>query len=120
MRIHWYTHVLFTYWIHTYATISLPLGLENQIISQISCHPAGRHYLCCSTCGGAWSWGAGDDGRLGHGDTAPRDAPSHLHHLAHHEVVRVAAGAACRYDLKLIINIIRPMTPKGRSDVLNI
>ncbi|CAB3257193.1 unnamed protein product [Arctia plantaginis] len=70
-------------------------GLENQIISQISCHPAGRHYLCCSTCGGAWSWGAGDDGRLGHGDTAPRDAPSHLHHLAHHEVVRVAAGAAC-------------------------
>ncbi|XP_047031157.1 probable E3 ubiquitin-protein ligase HERC2 [Helicoverpa zea] len=76
-------------------TPQLVPGLESKTITQVSCHPAGRHYLCCSSCGGAWSWGAGDDGRLGHGDTAPRDAPSHLHHLAHHEVVRVAAGAAC-------------------------
>ncbi|KAH9645818.1 hypothetical protein HF086_012545 [Spodoptera exigua] len=76
-------------------TPQLVPGLESKTITQVSCHPAGRHYLCCSSCGGAWSWGAGDDGRLGHGDTAPRDAPAHLHHLAHHEVVRVAAGAAC-------------------------
>ncbi|KAJ8734224.1 hypothetical protein PYW07_014775 [Mythimna separata] len=78
-------------------TPQLVPGLESKTITQISCHPAGRHYLCCSSCGGAWSWGSGDDGRLGHGDTAPRDAPAHLHHLAHHEVVRVTAGAACRY-----------------------
>ncbi|XP_022827451.1 probable E3 ubiquitin-protein ligase HERC2 [Spodoptera litura] len=76
-------------------TPQLVPGLESKTITQVSCHPAGRHYLCRSSCGGAWSWGAGDDGRLGHGDTAPRDAPTHLHHLAHHEIVRVAAGAAC-------------------------
>nr|XP_026484631.1 probable E3 ubiquitin-protein ligase HERC2 isoform X1 [Vanessa tameamea] len=70
-------------------------GLENKIITQVSCHPAGRHYLCRSSCGGAWSWGAGEDGRLGHGDTAARDAPQPLHHLAHHDAVRVAAGPAC-------------------------
>ncbi|CAK1599489.1 unnamed protein product [Parnassius mnemosyne] len=70
-------------------------GLESKTITQVACHPAGRHYLCCGSCGGAWSWGAGDDGRLGHGDTAPRDAPAALHLLAHHEVVRVAAGPAC-------------------------
>ncbi|XP_052754599.1 probable E3 ubiquitin-protein ligase HERC2 isoform X2 [Galleria mellonella] len=70
-------------------------GLESKTITQVSCHSTGRHYLCCSSCGAAWSWGAGEDGRLGHGDTAPRDAPAPLHHLAHHEVVRVAAGPAC-------------------------
>ncbi|CAH0722311.1 unnamed protein product, partial [Brenthis ino] len=70
-------------------------GLENKIITQVACHPTGRHYLCRSSCGGAWSWGAGEDGRLGHGDTAARDAPQPLHHLAHHDVVRVAAGHAC-------------------------
>ncbi|XP_041973907.1 probable E3 ubiquitin-protein ligase HERC2 [Aricia agestis] len=70
-------------------------GLESKTITQVSCHPLGRHYLCRGACGGAWSWGAGDDGRLGHGDTAPRDAPQPLHHLAHHDVVRVAAGVAC-------------------------
>ncbi|XP_045760290.1 probable E3 ubiquitin-protein ligase HERC2 isoform X8 [Maniola jurtina] len=70
-------------------------GLESKTITQVACHPNGRHYLCQSSCGGAWSWGAGEDGRLGHGDTAARDAPQPLHHLAHHEVVRVAAGIAC-------------------------
>ncbi|CAG9575570.1 unnamed protein product [Danaus chrysippus] len=70
-------------------------GLESKIITQVSCHSLGRHYLCRSSCGGAWSWGVGEDGRLGHGDTAARDAPQPLHHLAHHEVVRVAAGLAC-------------------------
>ncbi|KPJ06671.1 putative E3 ubiquitin-protein ligase HERC2 [Papilio machaon] len=70
-------------------------GLENKTIIQVACHPAGRHFLCCSACGGVWSWGAGEDGRLGHGDTAPRDAPATIHHLAHHEVIRVYAGFAC-------------------------
>ncbi|KAG6461484.1 hypothetical protein O3G_MSEX012658 [Manduca sexta] len=69
-------------------------GLENKTIIQVSCHPAGRHFLCCSSCGGVWAWGAGDDGRLGHGDTAHREAPAAIHHLAHHEVQRVFAGAA--------------------------
>lgn len=78
-------------------------GLESKTITQVACHPAGRHYLCCSSNGETWSWGAGDDGRLGHGDTAPRDAPSAIHHLAHHEVIRVAAGAASRY---FIYNIV--------------
>ncbi|VVD02569.1 unnamed protein product [Leptidea sinapis] len=49
--------------------------LEGKVISQVACHPLGRHYLCRSSCGGVWSWGSGEDGRLGHGDTASRDAP---------------------------------------------
>ncbi|XP_022131000.2 probable E3 ubiquitin-protein ligase HERC2 [Pieris rapae] len=70
-------------------------GLEGKTISQVASHPLGRHFLCRSECGGVWTWGSGEDGRLGHGDTAPRDAPQAVHHLAHHEVVRVAAGPAC-------------------------
>ncbi|CAG4926206.1 unnamed protein product [Colias eurytheme] len=70
-------------------------GLEGYTIAQVACHPTGRHYLCRSTCGGVWTWGSGEDGRLGHGDTANRDAPQTVHHLAHHEVVRITAGPAC-------------------------
>lgn len=70
-------------------------GLENKTITQISSHPMGRHYLCCSSQGVVWSWGCGDDGRLGLGDTAARDAPARIGFLAHHEVVKVAAGIAC-------------------------
>ncbi|KAI5642407.1 regulator of chromosome condensation (RCC1) repeat domain-containing protein [Phthorimaea operculella] len=70
-------------------------GLESKTITQVAAHSVGRHFLCCSACGGVWSWGSGEDGRLGHGDTAPRDAPAAIHHLAHHEVIRVAAGPAC-------------------------
>ncbi|KAJ2946601.1 hypothetical protein O0L34_g12657 [Tuta absoluta] len=70
-------------------------GLESKTITQVAAHSVGRHFLCCSSCGGVWSWGSGEDGRLGHGDTAPRDAPAAIHHLAHHEVIRVAAGPAC-------------------------
>ncbi|CAH2068345.1 unnamed protein product, partial [Iphiclides podalirius] len=70
-------------------------GLEGKTIIQVACHSAGRHFLCCSACGGVWSWGCGDDGRLGHGDMAPREAPAAIHHLAHHEVVRVTAGPTC-------------------------
>ncbi|XP_028033518.1 probable E3 ubiquitin-protein ligase HERC2 [Bombyx mandarina] len=76
-------------------TPQLVPGLENKSICQVACHSAGRHFLCCSSCGGVWSWGVGEDGRLGHGDTANRDAPSAIHHLAHHEVTRVTAGVAC-------------------------
>ncbi|KAL0895990.1 hypothetical protein ABMA27_011981 [Loxostege sticticalis] len=76
-------------------TPQLVPSLENKTITQVACHSAGRHFLCCSSCGGAWSWGAGEDGRLGHGDTAPRDAPAVINHLAHHEVIKVAAGVAC-------------------------
>ncbi|XP_049884481.1 probable E3 ubiquitin-protein ligase HERC2 isoform X2 [Pectinophora gossypiella] len=76
-------------------TPQLVPGLESKTITQVACHSIGRHFLCCSACGGVWSWGAGEDGRLGHGDTAPRDAPAAIHHLAHHEVIRVAAGPAC-------------------------
>ncbi|XP_048005438.1 probable E3 ubiquitin-protein ligase HERC2 [Leguminivora glycinivorella] len=67
-------------------------GFENKIIVQVACHPAGRHYLCVSSDGGVWSWGTGEDGRLGHGDTAPREVPAQITHLAHHEVVRAVAG----------------------------
>ncbi|XP_038209493.1 probable E3 ubiquitin-protein ligase HERC2, partial [Zerene cesonia] len=70
-------------------------GLEGYTIAQVACHPTGRHFLCRSTCGGVWTWGSGEDGRLGHGDTANRDAPQTVHHLAHHEVVRITAGPAC-------------------------
>ncbi|XP_072935158.1 probable E3 ubiquitin-protein ligase HERC2 [Epargyreus clarus] len=85
--------VVYTVPYDTMITYLVP-GLENKTITQVACHPAGRHFLCRSACGGVWSWGAGDDGRLGHGDTAPRDVPQQIHHLAHHDAVRISAGPA--------------------------
>ncbi|XP_046887428.1 alsin isoform X2 [Hypomesus transpacificus] len=40
-----------------------------------------------------WSWGRGDQGQLGHGDTLPRLQPVCIKSLSSKEVVRVVAGA---------------------------
>ncbi|CAG9110132.1 unnamed protein product [Plutella xylostella] len=81
-----------------YETMSPQLvpGLENTPITQIACHGAGRHYLCLSGAGCVYSWGCGDDGRLGLGDTAPRDAATPVPGLQPHEAMVVIAGPATR------------------------
>ncbi|CAG9110136.1 unnamed protein product [Plutella xylostella] len=66
----------------------------SKLIAQIACHGAGRHYLCLSGAGCVYSWGCGDDGRLGLGDTAPRDAATPVPGLQPHEAMVVIAGPA--------------------------
>ncbi|XP_048481968.1 E3 ubiquitin-protein ligase HERC2-like [Plutella xylostella] len=70
------------------------MGTASKLITQIACHGAGRLYLCLSGAGCVYSWGCGDDGRLGLGDTAPRDAATPVLGLQPHEAMVVIAGPA--------------------------
>ena len=38
-------------------------------ITQVCAHPEGKHFLALSREGELYSWGSGDGGKLGHGDT---------------------------------------------------
>ena len=50
---------------------SLPPPLSTGIIiSKVACHSGGKHSLALTTNGEMYSWGEGDDGKLGHGGTA--------------------------------------------------
>ena len=42
--------------------------------------------------GDVWSWGSGEGGRLGHGDTADREQPAPVLALKGRNIIRVAAG----------------------------
>ena len=44
-------------------------GLSSRKIIKLAAHPDGQHYLALSSNGEVFSWGCGDGGRLGHGDT---------------------------------------------------
>ena len=46
--------------------VVFPAGVK---MEQLSLHPNGRHCLALSRGGEVFSWGAGDNGRLGLGDT---------------------------------------------------
>ena len=41
----------------------------DQTITQVAGKPNGKHFLALSSSGNVFTWGCGDNGRLGHGDT---------------------------------------------------
>lgn len=44
-------------------------GLASRKMVKLAAHSEGQHYLALSANGEVFSWGCGDGGRLGHGDT---------------------------------------------------
>ncbi|XP_067368465.1 E3 ubiquitin-protein ligase HERC2 isoform X5 [Channa argus] len=51
-------------------------GLNSRKIVKLAAHPDGQHYLALSSNGEVFSWGCGDGGRLGHGDTTYLEEPT--------------------------------------------
>ncbi|KAL1023407.1 hypothetical protein UPYG_G00040470 [Umbra pygmaea] len=49
--------------------------LTSRKIVKLAAHPDGQHYLALSANGEVFSWGCGDGGRLGHGDTTYQEEP---------------------------------------------
>ena len=41
----------------------------DQTISQVTSKANGKHFLALSSSGSVFTWGCGENGRLGHGDT---------------------------------------------------
>ena len=48
--------------------MQLVMGFGDKEITKLAAHPEGKHFLALSHDGDVYSWGNGDNGRLGHGD----------------------------------------------------
>ncbi|XP_068449209.1 E3 ubiquitin-protein ligase HERC2 isoform X1 [Clinocottus analis] len=51
-------------------------GLSSRKVVKLAAHPDGQHQLALSSNGEVFSWGCGDGGRLGHGDTTYLEEPT--------------------------------------------
>ncbi len=72
---------------------SLPTPVEGLIkiqIAQVCC--GWQHTLALSTQGKVFSWGYGEDGQLGHGDTSDNPLPREIVSFKHTRIASIAAG----------------------------
>ncbi|ETN64680.1 hect E3 ubiquitin ligase [Anopheles darlingi] len=69
-------------------------GLECVNIVQLAAHCEGRHVLALTATGDVFSWGNGEGGRLGHGDTSSKDIPTRIVALAERQVTGVFCGSS--------------------------
>lgn len=70
--------------------------LSDKNVIDISCRADGKHFLALTSEGEVYSWGMGDGGRLGHGDTKSRSEPHLIQALASHRVIRISSGSSYR------------------------
>ncbi|KFB50142.1 hypothetical protein ZHAS_00018200 [Anopheles sinensis] len=63
-------------------------------IVQLAAHCEGRHVLALAASGDVFSWGNGEGGRLGHGDTIAKEQPTRIAALAERQVTGVFCGAS--------------------------
>ncbi|XP_062306104.1 E3 ubiquitin-protein ligase HERC2 [Osmerus eperlanus] len=68
-------------------------ALTSRKILKLAAHPDGQHYLSLSTNGEVFSWGCGDGGRLGHGDTTYLEEPTLISAFTGKHVVHIACGS---------------------------
>ncbi|KAL3879973.1 hypothetical protein ACJMK2_032247, partial [Sinanodonta woodiana] len=76
------------------ATPTLLESIQHVFIKKIAVNSGGKHCLALSAEGEVYSWGEGEDGKLGHGNRSPCDRPRVIESLRGKEVVSVAAGGA--------------------------
>ena len=67
-------------------------------MTQVAAHPEGKHYLALTKSGDVYSWGNGDWGELGHGDTNSLDSPKLIQDLSGRSIVFIAG------ERKTVIN----------------
>ena len=67
-----------------------PRQLEGVNFRDIACGT--NHTLAVDNNGKVWSWGKGENGKLGHGDDADRHKPEMLQGFAGVDIVKVACG----------------------------
>ena len=61
---------------------------------QVAVNSGGKHYLALSMEGEVYSWGEGDDGKLGHGGKGSCDRPRVVEALRGRDVVGISCGGA--------------------------
>ncbi|KAL1491483.1 hypothetical protein ABEB36_012074 [Hypothenemus hampei] len=76
--------------------------LKNTEIIMIATHVEGKHYMALEKDGTVYSWGNGDGGRLGHGDTLAKDEPTRIEALYGESVISIECGAT--YSAAILAN----------------
>ncbi|XP_050428032.1 E3 ubiquitin-protein ligase HERC2 [Adelges cooleyi] len=77
--------------------VSLPRqipGLSQFVIKTVAVHSGGKHAMALSFDGKVLSWGDGEDGKLGHGDTNTLDTPKIIEALLAKRIFYIACGSA--------------------------
>ncbi|GFS15828.1 E3 ubiquitin-protein ligase HERC2, partial [Elysia marginata] len=76
------------------ATPTLLESLQHVFVKKLAVNSGGKHCLALSAEGEVYSWGEGEDGKLGHGNKSPCDRPRVIECLRGKEIVDIAAGGA--------------------------
>ncbi|XP_048524463.1 E3 ubiquitin-protein ligase HERC2 [Dendroctonus ponderosae] len=67
--------------------------LKEKQIQLIAAHVEGKHYMALDRHGVVYSWGSGDGGRLGHGDTLAKEEPAVIEALCGTKIIAIECGA---------------------------
>ncbi|KAG8288256.1 E3 ubiquitin-protein ligase herc2 [Homalodisca vitripennis] len=78
----------------TVTTPTLIDSLENVFIKKVAVNSGGKHCMALTFDGEVYSWGEGDDGKLGHGNKAMCDRPTLIEALRGKEIVNIACGGS--------------------------
>ena len=70
--------------------------MDKEII-KIATYPDAKHFLALSADGNVFSWGCGDGGRLGLGDSTSRDQPTLIETLSGKNITQIVCGTTYRY-----------------------
>ncbi|XP_048481969.1 probable E3 ubiquitin-protein ligase HERC2 [Plutella xylostella] len=69
-------------------------SIQHVFITKVACNSGGKHCLALSADGEVYSWGEGEDGKLGHGNRVSYDRPKLITALSGLDVVGIACGGA--------------------------
>ncbi|CAG9815802.1 unnamed protein product [Phaedon cochleariae] len=68
-------------------------GLKNKEIIKVATHTEGKHFMALTIDSEVYSWGIGDGGRLGHGDTNFKEEPSLIQALVDKDIIDIECGS---------------------------
>ena len=69
-------------------------SIQHVCIKTVAVNSGGKHCLALSTDGEVYSWGEGDDGKLGHGNKTSCDRPRVIEALRGKDIVGISCGGA--------------------------
>jgi len=67
-------------------------SIQHVFIKKVAVSSGGKHCIALSSEGHVYSWGEGDDGKLGHGNKVSYDRPKLIEDLLGVEIVDIACG----------------------------
>uniref|UniRef100_A0A1B0AIV8 HECT-type E3 ubiquitin transferase n=1 Tax=Glossina pallidipes TaxID=7398 RepID=A0A1B0AIV8_GLOPL len=78
----------------SWAVPTLVASLQHVFIKRVAVNSGGKHCLALTTDGEVYSWGEGEDGKLGHGNRMSYDRPKLIEDLTGIGIVDIACGSA--------------------------